>query len=228
LSVAYANRNVKIVVSHPGLDVGPDGGSAQAIEDLAAFRAMPGMTVLSPADPYEVQLATEAMLAHQGPVYMRTGRSPAPRLFQDDHRFEIGRGQIIVPGRHVTIIGCGVEVSRCLAAGDLLKAKGIEAEIINMPTIKPIDAALIRASAEKTGAVVTAEDHSIIGGLGSAVAETLATSVPCPVEFVGVTDRFGESGEPEALAQAYGLSAPHIERAALRALERKVEAPHAA
>src|SRR5581483_6434533 len=191
LSLCYAQRNAKIVASHPGLDVGPDGGSAQALEDLAAFRAIPGMTVISPADPTEMALATRAMLEFQGPVYMRSGRSPAPRLFGDDHRFEIGKGQVLRGGDDVTIVACGVEVARALQAAETLAGEGISARVVNMPTIKPIDTALLSACARETGAIVTAEDHNIHGGLGGAVAEVLAQTCPCPMEFVGVKDRFG-------------------------------------
>jgi transketolase len=221
LSLAYARRNAKIVASHPGLDVGPDGGSAQALEDLAAFRAIPGMTVISPADATEMALATRAILEFDGPVYMRTGRSPAPRLFGDDHAFEIGKGQIVRDGSDLTIIACGAEVARALAAHDLLAADGIFARVVNMPTIKPIDAALIQRCSRETGAIVTAEDHNIHGGLGGAVAEALAATHPCPVEFVAVKDVFGASGEPEELAHHYGIAPPHIAAAARRVLERK-------
>ena len=221
LSLCYARRNAKIVASHPGLDVGPDGGSAQALEDMAAFRAIPGMVVISPADPIEMALATRAMLAYDGPVYMRTGRSPSPRLFGDDHKFAIGKGQILRDGKDVTIIACGVEVARALAAAETLKEDGIDARVVNMPTIKPIDADLIARCARETGAIVTAEDHNIHGGLGSAVCEALAATVPCPVEFVGVKDVFGASGEPEELAYAFEISAPFIAAAARRALKRK-------
>src|SRR5476651_250847 len=143
LSLCYARRNAKIVASHPGLDVGPDGGSAQALEDLAAYRAIPGMTVISPADPVETALATRAILEFDGPVYMRTGRSPAMRIFGDDHKFQIGKGRILREGADVTIIACGAEVARALAAADLLKADGIAARVVNMATIKPIGADLI-------------------------------------------------------------------------------------
>src|SRR4051812_45149902 len=221
LSLAYAKRNVKNVASHPGLDVGPDGGSAQALEDLAAFRAIPGMTVISPADPIEMALATKAMLDFNGPVYMRTGRSPARRLFPDDHVFEIGKGQILRDGRDVTLVACGVEVARALAAAELLASENIAARVVNMPTIKPIDAALLARCAEETGAFVTAEDHNIYGGLGGAVAEALAASVPTPIEFVGVRDTFGASGEPEELADHFGISARYIAQAAKRAVQRK-------
>jgi transketolase len=221
LSLCYARRNAKIVASHPGLDVGPDGGSAQALEDLAAFRAIPGMTVISPADATEMALATRAMLEFDGPVYMRTGRSPAPHLFGDDHKFEIGKGQIVRDGSDLTIIACGAEVARALAARDLLAADGVSARVVNMATIKPIDAGLIERCSRETGAIVTAEDHNIHGGLGGAVAEALAATHPCPVEFVAVKDVFGASGEPEELAHHYEIAAPHIAAAAKRVLKRK-------
>jgi len=221
LSLCYARRNAKIVASHPGLDVGPDGGSAQALEDLACFRAIPGMTVISPADATEMALATRAILQFDGPVYMRTGRSPSPRLFGDDHVFEIGKGQIIRQGDDLTIIACGAEVARALAAADLLLRDGIQARVVNMATIKPIDAELVARCSRETGAIVTAEDHNIHGGLGGAVAEALAATSPCPVEFVGVKDVFGASGEPEELAHHYEIAAPHIAAAAKRVLQRK-------
>jgi transketolase len=221
LSLCYARRNAKIVASHPGLDVGPDGGSAQALEDLACFRAIPGMTVISPADATEMALATRAILQFDGPVYMRTGRSPSPRLFGDDHVFEIGKGQVIREGRDLTIIACGAEVARALAAADLLLRDGISARVVNMATVKPIDAELVARCSRETGAIVTAEDHNIHGGLGGAVAEALAATSPCPVEFVGVKDVFGASGEPEELAHHYEIAAPHIAAAAKRALQRK-------
>jgi transketolase len=221
LSLCYARRNAKIVASHPGLDVGPDGGSAQALEDLAAFRAIPGMVVISPADPVEMAQATRAILAYDGPVYMRTGRSPTTRLFGEDHKFEIGKGQILRDGRDLTIVACGTEVARALAAAEMLKDDGIQARVVNMPTIKPIDTDLLARCARETGAIVTAEDHNIHGGLGGAVAEALAASVPCPVEFVGVKDVFGASGEPEELAYYFEISAPFIAAAARRVLKRK-------
>jgi len=222
LSIAYSRRNVKIVASHPGLDVGPDGGSAQALEDIAAFRAVPGMTVISPADATEMALATKAILDFKGPVYMRTGRSASVKVFGDDHTFEIGKGQIIRPGKDLTIVACGVEVARALDAAKLLDKKGIDARVVNMATIKPIDAALLKLCAEETGAFVTAEDHNIHGGLGGAVAEALANHHPAPIAFVGMNDRFGESGEPEELAQKLGLGADSIAAAAEKVLKRKM------
>ncbi|HEY5237611.1 MAG TPA: transketolase C-terminal domain-containing protein [Rhizomicrobium sp.] len=221
LSLAYAQRNAKIVASHPGIDVGPDGGSAQALEDLAAFRAIPGMTVISPADPIETGLATRAILEFEGPVYMRTGRSPAKRVFGDNHRFEIGKGNIVRDGSDVTIVACGVEVARALEAAMRLADEGISARVVNMATIKPIDAELLARCAEETGAIVTAEDHNIYGGLGGAVAESLAGTRPCPIEFVGLNDTFGASGEPEELAEYFRISAPFIAQAAKRVIARK-------
>ena len=222
LSIAYCRRNAKIVASHPGLDVGPDGGSAQALEDIAAFRAIPGMTVISPADPVETALATRAILEFDGPVYMRTGRSPAKRLFGERHTFEIGKGRIMRGGSDLTIVACGVEVARALDAAELLADEGVSARVVNMATIKPVDAEMLARCALETGAIVTAEDHNIYGGLGGAVAESLAQSRPCPIEFVGVRDMFGASGEPDELAAHFGLDAAHIAQAARRVLTRKV------
>ena len=221
LSLAYARRNAKIVASHPGLDVGPDGGSAQALEDLAAFRAIPGMTVISPADPIEAALATRAILEFQGPVYMRTGRSPSTRVYGEGHAFEIGKGHVVRDGSDVTIVACGVEVARALQAAEKLAEENIDARVVNMATIKPIDSALLARCAAETGAIVTAEDHNIYGGLGGAVAEALAATNPCPIEFVGVKDTFGASGEPEELAHHFGISAPFIADAAKRVVARK-------
>ena len=221
LSIAYPRRNVKIVGSHPGLDVGPDGGSAQALEDLAAYRAIPGMVVVSPADPLEIEQAIEAILNYEGPVYMRTGRSPARRILEPGYCFELGKGSILRSGSAVTIVACGVEVARALDAAELLAQEGISARVVNMSTLKPVDTELLVRCARETGCFVTAEDHNIYGGLGSAVAEALVQTHPCPIEFVGVRDAFGESGEPEELAEKYGLTGPSIAAAARRVLERK-------
>jgi len=221
LSLAYARRNAKIVASHPGLDVGPDGGSAQALEDMAAFRAIPGMTVISPADPIETALATRAILEFDGPVYMRTGRSAAKRVFGDDHTFEIGKGCIVRDGSDLTIVACGVEVARAVEAAETLARENISARVVNMATIKPIDRELLSRCAQETGAMVTAEDHNIYGGLGGAVAEALAATTPCPIEFIGVRDTFGASGEPEELAVLFGIGSGAIAQAARKVLARK-------
>jgi transketolase len=220
-SIAYPRLNVKLAASHPGLDAGPDGASAQALEDLAAFRAIPGMTVVSPADAIEMARAVPAILDYDGPVYIRTGRSPARRVFDDSYAFELGRGRVIREGGDVTIVACGVEVARALDAAALLARDGVSARVVNMSTIKPIDTELLAACAQQTGAFVTAEDHNVVGGLGGAVAESLATTIPSPIEFVGVRDVFGESGEPEELAEKYGLTGRSIADAARRAIARK-------
>ena len=221
LSIAYDRRNVKIVASHPGLDTGPDGASAQALEDLAAFRAIPGMTVVSPADPAETALAAAAIMDLDGPVYMRTGRSPSRRVYGDDHVFKLGAGHVVREGNDVTIVACGVQVARALDAAQILAERGLSARVVDMATVKPIDGDLLARCARRTGCIVTAEDHNIHGGLGGAVAEALAAVEPCPVEFVGVRDCFGESGEPDELADKYRLTGPHIAAAAMRAIARK-------
>jgi transketolase len=220
-SIAYPRLNVKLAASHPGLDAGPDGASAQALEDLAAFRAIPGMTVVSPADAIEMRTAEPAILDFDGPVYLRTGRSPARRIFDDAYVFELGKGRVVRGGGDVTIVACGVEVARALDAATLLERDGIGARVVNMSTIKPIDEALLVTCARETGAFVTAEDHNVVGGLGGAVAEALARTTPAPIEFVGVRDVFGESGEPEELAEKFGLDGRAIADAARRAIARR-------
>ncbi len=171
LSLAYADMNVKIVASHPGLDVGPDGASAQCLEDLACFRSIPNMTVISPCDPLEMEHAAKAILNHVGPVYMRTGRSDCKRILDQGYSFEIGKGKVLRDGKDLTIVACGVEVSRALDAAELLAKDGVMARVVNMSTIKPIDRDLLVECAKETGAFVTAEDHNIVGGLGGAVSE---------------------------------------------------------
>lgn len=221
LSIAYSKKNVKIVASHPGLDVGPDGASAQSLEDLACFRAIPGMVVISPADHLEMKLATESILKHVGPVYMRSGRSSARSILPKNYSFEIGKGKVLKNGHDVTIFACGVEVARALDAAKLLNQQKISAKVVNISTIKPIDSDLIEKCARQTGAIVTAEDHNIFGGLGSAVAECVASTYPVPMEFVGVKDLFGESGDPEDLSDKYGLSARSIVSSCLKVINRK-------
>jgi transketolase len=221
LSVAYAGRNVKIVGSRAGVDAGSDGAPVQALEDLAAFRAIPGMTVISPADPVEMALATRAMLEFDGPVYMRAGRSAIAPVFDENHKFTIGRGEIVRNGRDVTIVACGIELSRALEAASMLEAEDIEARVVNMATIKPIDTELLTRCADVTGAIVTAEDHNVVGGLGGAVAEALGRYMPCPIECVGVQDTFGTCGAAQELAEHFGIGASDIAAAAKRAIARK-------
>ena len=221
--VAYPRFDVKVAGSHCGLDVGPDGATAQAIEDLAITRAIPNLTVVVPADAAEMGLAVDAILAHPGPVYLRTGRSPAPVLFGAGHEFAIGRARVLEEGDDVTLVAAGVMVHRALDAAARLRRDGIRARVVNCPTLKPIDVATLVESAARTGAVVTCEDHSIVGGLGGAVAEVLATHRPTPMAMVGVRDRFGASGEPDALAAHFGLTPADIAIAA-RDLTRLKEA----
>jgi transketolase len=221
LSVAYARRNVKIVASHPGLDAGPDGASVQALEDLAAHLALPGFVVVSPADPIETEQATRAILEHEGPVYMRTGRSPARRIFDPSHRFELGRGMIVRDGGDLSIVACGVQVARALDAAEILARDGIAARVVNMATLKPLDVDLLVRCAEETGAILTSEDHNRLNGLGAQVARALGERCPVPLRVHGVDDEFGESGEPEELARRYGLDGESLAREALVLLSRK-------
>jgi transketolase len=220
-SIAYPNFNVKIVASHLGLDVGPDGPTHQAIEDIAIYRAIPNFKIVSPADPFELKKALPVILDHEGPVYFRTGRSPIPDIFDENINFELGKGAIIKEGFDVTIIAVGVMVHRSLEAANKLQEKGISCRVVNMSTLKPVDKDLIVRCAEETGCFVTAEDHNIYGGLGSAVAEVLAHTNPCPVEFVGIQDIFAESGDPVELAGKYKLTGSYIAEAVKRAMQRK-------
>lgn len=222
LSIAYAQRNVKIFASHPGLDVGPDGASAQCLEDIAMFRSIPNMTVISPADPVQMEAAVPKIMETRGPVYVRTGRSPAKRIkHQLMLEFDLGKGQILHSGTDITIVACGVQVARALVASDMLKEKGVNARVINIHTIKPIDAELLIQAARETKALVVTEDHNIFGGLFGAVAECVAKHCPVPVISVGVDDTFGESGEPEELASKYGISSLHISNAAFQLFQKK-------
>jgi len=220
LSIAYPERNVKIVASHCGLDTGEDGASAQEVSDLACWTAMPNMVVISPCDAYEMRQATEAILQYDGPVYMRTGRSLCRKVYDSNYQFEIGRGHIVKEGRDVTIVACGKMVYYALQAANELEEEAVSARVVNMSTIKPIDVGLLFDVAENTTyGFVTCEDHNIIGGLGSAVAEVLATKMSgciLPLEKVGIKDVFGESGGPEELMDKYGLSVPHIKQAVER------------
>jgi transketolase len=221
LDVCYNNRNVKIVCSHTGLTVGEDGASAQCLEDFAIMRVLPNMIVLCPCDYIEAKKATRAIAKFTGPAYMRTGRAPSPILTKESDPFEIGKAVLIKEGKDVTLIGCGSMVYESLEAAKILKEDNIDARVINMHTIKPIDKEMIMDSARKTGAFVTAEDHSIYGGLGSAVSEVLSRFSPAPLEMVAVNDSFGETGDPEGLLKKYHLKAADIAEAAKKALKRK-------
>jgi len=203
--------------------VGEDGASHQALEDIAIMRAMPNMTVISPADAFETYAATMAIADFNGPVYMRMGRSEVPTVTSEEDEFVIGKATVISEGRSVTLIGTGQMVALCKEASYALYQEGIDAEVINMSTIKPLDIVTLRRSLQKTGCAVTAEEHSIIGGLGSAVAEFLAKEMPLPLEMVGTKDTFGESGKPDQLFEKYGLTVKDIMNAAQKVCERKKE-----
>jgi len=220
-SICYPNLNVKIVASHAGVTVGEDGGSHQSVEDIAVMRVLPHMTVIVPADGPETLQAIEAVAEHKGPCYVRVGRSKVPTLYGGDYRFKIGKAHVFHEGKDAAIIATGIMVAEALKARDLLKAGGIDVGVINMSTIKPIDSSAITAAAKRCGAMVTAEEHSIIGGLGSAVAEVLTESSPVPLVRVGVKDAFGTSGDQEGLLKHYGLSAQDIAAAVKEVIKKK-------
>ena len=222
-SIGYPHLNVKIGATHAGITVGEDGATHQANEDLALMRTIPGMTVICPADATEAYAATEAALLHNGPVYLRFGRFAVPDYSAEmaNYRFEIGKGVMYKEGKDVTLVATGYMVHVALDAAELLKAEGIDAEVINIHTIKPLDTDMIVASAKKTGAVVTAEEHSVIGALGGAVCEALAETYPCPVMRVGVEDAYGRSGKVPELLEIYGLTAKNIAEKAKKAIALK-------
>lgn len=220
LVVGYAQTNVKIGGSHAGITVGEDGASHQANEDLALMRVIPGMVVISPADAVEMKQAVRAAAAYQGPVYIRLGRMPTPVIFDANYKFEIGKAAQLREGQDVALIATGIMVDACLKAADLLAEQGLAATVLNVSTIKPIDRAAIVAAARRCRAVVTAEEHSVIGGLGSAVAEVLAVECPTPQRFIGLQDTFGESGKPAELLEKYGLTPKDVVKAALELLAK--------
>lgn len=220
-SIAYPHLNVKIAASHAGLTVGEDGASHQAIADIALMRVLPQMKVIVPADGIEAEKAVLAAAEMDGPVYIRLGRSKVPVIYAEDYQFKLGKASIIKEGQDVALIACGIMVAEALKAAEELAKEGISARVINMASIKPLDKEAVVAAARDTGAVVTAEEHNIIGGLGSAVAEVLGENVPVPLERVGVSDTFGESGKPQDLLEKYGLTAKNIQEAAYRVLNRK-------
>jgi transketolase len=220
-TVCYSDLDVKLAPTHAGITVGPDGGSHQMLEDIALMRVLPGMRVLVPADYIAAKAALRLAATTPGPFYVRLGRVAAPAIYDEEYRFELGEARVLREGAHVTLAACGVMVEQALAAAGLLELEGVEAEVLDVSTIKPLPAEAIAASAAKTGAVVTCEEHSIIGGLGSAVAEALGELAPVPLARVGVRDVFGTSGEPAELMVHFGLSAAHIAEAARSVLERR-------
>ncbi len=209
-SIGYPHLNVKIGATHAGISVGEDGASHQCCEDIGLMRTIPGMVILNPADDVEARLCVMAAAKHDGPVYMRFGRLAVPRVFDENYKFEIGKGSVLKEGDDVTIIATGLMVNEALMAYETLKAEGISARVVNMATIKPIDRDIIIESAKKTGVIVTAEEHNVIGGLGSAVAEVVCETVPVPVLRVGVEDTFGKSGPAVQLLHEFGLDAANI------------------
>ena len=220
--IGYPHLNVKIGATHAGISVGEDGATHQCNEDLALMRTIPGMTILNPADGIEARAAVEAAILHDGPVYLRFGRYAVPYLYDEaNYKFEIGKGVKLAEGTDVTIVATGLMVHIALEAKELLVAEGISAEVINIHTIKPLDVEMIAESAQKTGAVVTAEEHNIIGGLGGAVCEALAGVCPVPVLRVGMEDCYGRSGKVPALLAAYGLTKENIAAKAKAAIALK-------
>lgn len=219
-SVCYPNLNVKIGATHAGISVGEDGATHQAIEDIALMRAVPNMTVISPADDVEARAAVRAAYEWQGPVYLRFGRLAAPKVYEEDgFEFEIGKGHLLRSGKDLTLIATGLEVSQALGAASLLAEQGIEAEVIDIATIKPLDDALILESVKKPGRAVTVEEHSVIGGLGSAICELLAGCEPVPVCRIGINDEFGQSGKGWQLIEKYGLDQNGIAEKTLEFLQ---------
>jgi transketolase len=220
-SIAYSDKNVKIAVSHAGLTLGEDGATHQILEDLAMMRSMPNMTVINPCDYNQTKAATKAVADYEGPVYLRFGRPVVPVFTDPDQKFEIGKAWMVNEGKDVTIIATGHLVWEAIKAGEKLEAQGIDAEIINIHTIKPLDTAAILKSVKKTKCVVTCEEHQANGGLGDAVAQTLSQNFLAPQEYVAVNDSFGESGTPEQLMVKYGLTSDDIVAKVLKVIARK-------
>jgi len=222
-SIAYSGKNVKICASHAGLTLGEDGATHQILEDIGLMKMLPGMTVINTCDYNQTKAATIAIAEHEGPVYLRFGRPVVPIFMPDykEEKFEIGKGILLTEGTDVTIVATGHLVWEALQASEKLEAQGISAEVINIHTIKPLDEDIILKSVKKTGCIVTAEEHNIIGGLGESFARTLSLKAPTPQEFVGTNDTFGESGTPAQLMEKYGLDANSVEKAAKKVMERK-------
>ena len=220
-SICVPNLSVKICATHAGLTVGEDGKSHQMLEDLALMRVLPNMTVIVPADATEAKLAVRAVAKHAGPAYVRLSRAKTPVVFGDEYAFEIGKGVVLRDGRDLAIVACGVELAAALKCAELLAAEGVEARVINMATIKPLDGELLVWAARECGAILTAEEHQEIGGLGAAVCEHLAKHQPVPVEVVGVPGVFGESGTADELLAKFGLDAFSLAERARGLLKRK-------
>lgn len=213
-SIGYPHLNVKIGATHAGISVGEDGASHQCCEDFALMRSIPGMVVICPSDDIEAKQTVKAAYKHDGPVYMRFARLASAVFHDDNYQFEIGKAEVIREGTDVSIIACGLMVSEAMDAAEVLKEKGISAEVINMATIKPLDADCVLATAKKTGKIITVEEHSIIGGLGEAVSALLSEKCPTPVKRIGVNDEFGHSGPGGELLKQFGLSSENIVKTA--------------
>lgn len=220
-SVAYSHKNVKICASHAGLTLGEDGATHQVLEDIGMMQMLPGMTVINPCDFNQTKAATLAIAEYNGPVYLRFGRPVVPVFTPADQKFEIGKAWLVNEGKDVSIFATGHLVWEAILAGELLEKEGIDAEIINIHTIKPLDKEAVLASAAKTKCVVTAEEHQLLGGLGSSIAQLLAQQLPLPMEFVAVNDTFGESGKPDQLMEKYGIKSNNIVAAVKKVLARK-------
>ena len=221
-SVAYSDKNVKICASHAGLTLGEDGATHQILEDIGLMKMLPGMTVIVPCDYNQTKAATKMIAGYEGPVYLRFGRPKWPNFTKEDGSdFVIGKAQILAEGTDVTIVACGHLVWKSIEAAKQLEAEGISVEVINLHTIKPFDEAAIIKSLKKTGCVVTAEEHNVIGGMGDVVAQAAAKHYPVPVEFIGTQDTFGESGTPNQLLTKYGLDAVNIVAAAKKVIARR-------
>lgn len=219
-SIGYTHLNVKIGATHAGISVGEDGATHQCLEDIALMRSIPGMVIINPADDVEAQAAVKAAIDHDGPVYMRFGRLAVEDVNSSDYKFELGKGVMLKDGKDVTLIGTGLMVAETLKAAEMLEKEGISARVVNIHTIKPIDKDIIIKASKETGALVTAEEHYIMGGLGSAVSEVVCENAPCPVKIIG-TDRFGKSGKPAELFEEYGLTAQNIVKQAKSAILMK-------
>lgn len=220
-SICYPKLPVIIGATHAGISVGEDGATHQCLEDIALMRTLPGMTIISPADDTEAKKAVYAAIEHDGPVYIRFGRAAVPVIFDDDYKFQIGKASVLREGSDVAIIATGLMVNEAIRAHEILKNDGISARVINMATIKPLDTNTVLAAARETGAIVTTEEHSVIGGLGSAVSEVIAEEYPVPVVKLGVYDRFGFSGPADTLLDKFGLRAENIAEKAKAAIALK-------
>ena len=225
VSVCYSNANVKLTGAHAGVSVGPDGATHQGLEDIAITRCIPNLVVIAPADVIETRKATLAAARYKGPVYLRFAREKTPIITTEETPFEIGKALVFREGKDIAIIGCGPLLYNAMLAAEELSKEGIDVMVVNNHTIKPMDTETIINAAKTCGAVVTVEDHQIMGGMGSAVAEVLAQNYPVPIEFIGMRDRFGESGEPNELIEAFGMGKNAIKEAVKKVLQRKNK-PH--